>query len=515
MAITWRNIEAPDMRGPAAIMESAGSLIDKGFTGLGDVFKQHQEAQKAQWEQGKEANTNNALMQLAQASTPEELAALRGQLMSSMQGQGRQVDALGVLEKFDAQMKNLRQSAQDEINYKNVLRDDKEAPVIDQIKSLMAQGKFNEASALRQGNDFRDDAGLSVFGATNQRAFAQDGRLAAGEQRAVANHGMQQARFGWEQQDQAGKVRTKQTQDYLNQRLLKVMGDIQTTEENNWKVLQKTAGEMNIPLGKDGLPVLDTKNPEQVAAFKTRLAENGAAPFDASGYFNKTVQGLIAEAPTLGVKPQDILNFVSNAGVVQQAGKALLPEDQARLDQATTQQTELAQQRLKNLEAQQAKVLAANPYAGGPFNVEEGVVDVMSALPKDFDPVGINSNQYGWLAESVENQLRAGLPPAIAKMVVNKIGNNWGLTGDIHEAFDAEIEALAKNGTLAKMMAEAQGDSATGTPSLFEQQLQQRQQVQAEEAAKLESLRKYYRGNNGVAPTSFNNYLKGLDAYSK
>ena len=74
---------------------------------------------------------------------------------------------------------------------------------------------------------------------------------------------------------------------------------------------------------------------------------------------------------------------------------------------------------------------------------------------------------------------------------------------------------MTKNGTLAKLVSEVQGDTEAGTPSLFEQQLQQRQQVQAEEAAKLEEIRKYYRGSKGIAPTSFNNYLKGLDAYTK
>lgn len=513
MAITWRNIEAPNMRGPAAIMESASNSLNRGFAGLGDVLKQHEEAQKAQWEQGRETNTNAALMQLSQAQSPEELAALRGQLVSAMQNQGRQVDALSVLDKFDSRLSGLRKQAQDEIVYKNTLRDEQEAPVVDQIKSLIAQGKVAEAAALREGRDFRDDAGLSVFGAQNTRLFAQDKRLEAGEQRAAESQAQQRARFGWAQGDQADKVRQKDNERYLNEKLFGLVQGLQQQEQSNWDITQQTAEDMNIPLGKDGTPVLDS--PEQASAFKSRLLENGAVPLDPSAEYNKGVQRLIAEASGRGIKPQDILAFNEGVGALQQVSKSLLPEDQARLDQATAQQAEAAAQRVKRLEAQQAKVMAANPYAGGPFNVEEGVVDVMSALPEDFDPMGINSSQKEMLSGAVEQHLRDGLPPAIAKMIVTKVGDRWGITDDIDDFFNQEVEAMTKNGTLAKLVSEVQGDTEAGTPSLFEQQLQQRQQVQAEEAAKLEEIRKYYRGSKGVAPTSFNNYLKGLDAYTK
>ena len=149
-AITWRNVEAPSIGEASRAMYLGGLSIDKGFDRLGDVLKQREATDAANWEQQKVNNTNGLFNKLLGYSSPEEYQAAMasGEMQQEMAGMGAQVDQNALRQAMDKRLPELQNRVKAGIEYSNTMADSKDAPILDQVAALNAQGKVTEARAL-------------------------------------------------------------------------------------------------------------------------------------------------------------------------------------------------------------------------------------------------------------------------------------------------------------------------------------------------------------------------------
>lgn len=146
--ITWQNVAAPDFRGVSQIMGQAQDGFNTAFDGLGNSLKKREATDAANWEQQKTNNTNEYMNALGEAKTPEEFQAKQAFLAQMRQGYGAQVNQEAVRAAEESRLEVLQNRVKTGIEYDNILADSKDAPVLDQIAALNAQGKSTEARVL-------------------------------------------------------------------------------------------------------------------------------------------------------------------------------------------------------------------------------------------------------------------------------------------------------------------------------------------------------------------------------
>lgn len=176
MAITWRNIDAPSVGGAASLFQQAGQSLNNGFQGLQDVLKQYQGQEKANWDAGKEQNTQAFLDRLSQVRTPEEMAALQasGELDRLKAGFGAQIDRTAVRNALDTRGDFLRQQATNKMTYDNQAQDNADAPIRDRFLAEARQIDVSDPSKVEaQLNMLEARLAESGMSARGQAATAQ------------------------------------------------------------------------------------------------------------------------------------------------------------------------------------------------------------------------------------------------------------------------------------------------------------------------------------------------------
>ena len=148
--ITWRNIDAPDLRGSAALMGVAQQGINKGFDQFQNVLQRQQQVDEANWNQVKENNTNELRNQLFAARTPEEAQAVQAQIMERMNTLGAQVDQNAIRTAMDGRIPLLQQRAKAEIDYNNAMTDAKDEPILKRLQSLALQNPIAAAAEMHE-----------------------------------------------------------------------------------------------------------------------------------------------------------------------------------------------------------------------------------------------------------------------------------------------------------------------------------------------------------------------------
>ena len=143
--ITWRNVDAPDLRGSAGLLGVSQMGINEGFKQLQGVLQQQQKVDEANWEQVKKNNTDAFLNRLASTETPAEMAALQssGELGQMLSGFGAQVDANAARAAQDNRMGILQGRAEQDIRYKNAAQAAKDDPVLSRLNALALQDPIN------------------------------------------------------------------------------------------------------------------------------------------------------------------------------------------------------------------------------------------------------------------------------------------------------------------------------------------------------------------------------------
>lgn len=160
--ITWRNVDVNPIGEISRAMMASQSGINAGFDNLTNVLKQREAIDNANWNQQKTNNTNAFLNEMGKYATPEAYQAAldSGELQAKMAAHGAQIDQAAARQALGAQMGILQERMTKGQAFQDGQTDRTEAPIKDQIASLVAQGKTVEAKALLDQHNLRNEAAL-------------------------------------------------------------------------------------------------------------------------------------------------------------------------------------------------------------------------------------------------------------------------------------------------------------------------------------------------------------------
>lgn len=176
--ITWQNVRG-DSDGAVAMrsLELSRQTIGGSFDAFANILKQREALDMANVQAGQEGAKQAFLDQLAQAKTPEELAALQatGALDAARQGLGLNARA-AVRGAEDARLAGLRQQVTAGQQYGDTQQDRASLPIRNNIAELVAAGRYAEArESLESSTTIRDKGPILAGIAAAERARAEQG----------------------------------------------------------------------------------------------------------------------------------------------------------------------------------------------------------------------------------------------------------------------------------------------------------------------------------------------------
>ena len=197
-AITWRNIDAPDLRGVGNLMQQAAAGTTAMGNALQGAFTSWNTEQQRALDYRKEENTNKFLNDLySQYRTPEALQAAMdsGEIARRSAGFGNEVNHAAIRGAPEKLLADRQQRSVAGMEYQNKLIDNRSAGAISQIQADLYSGDPIRAEAAK--------ARISELDPTKQGEVAKMGFTALGEQtkRDQAN-----TKFTWEQAEQEHKA---------------------------------------------------------------------------------------------------------------------------------------------------------------------------------------------------------------------------------------------------------------------------------------------------------------------
>jgi hypothetical protein len=145
--ITWRNVDTPDLRGVSSIFTGAQQAINTGFNKFDSLLKQQEAMDDANWNQVKTNNSNDLQAKLLGITDAEQLKAAKQSLLEEAQSKGAQVDMPTFLKALDSRVPELQNRGLGEVNFKNALTAQEDAPLVDSYQKLVAMGKANSPEA--------------------------------------------------------------------------------------------------------------------------------------------------------------------------------------------------------------------------------------------------------------------------------------------------------------------------------------------------------------------------------
>lgn len=189
--ITWRTVNGPSLAEASRPLAFAERSFDNAFDGLKDVVKQTEATDVANWNQVKENNTQDFLNKLYAVQGAEGFKALQdsGELDRMLAANGAQIDRAAARAAMDGRLSTLQQRDRQGWEFANAALDQKEAPVVDQVKGLLAQGNLEGAKPLIAGLSARGQA--SMLGALDQR------------ERQLIERARGDTEFGWKGAEEA------------------------------------------------------------------------------------------------------------------------------------------------------------------------------------------------------------------------------------------------------------------------------------------------------------------------
>jgi hypothetical protein len=191
--ITWQTINAPSFGEANRLMGLAQQSIlgafDNGKTALADTDKFNQEL----WKRQDQDATQDALGKVYQAQTVDQMNALNqsGVLDQATAANGARIDRAAVNALRDGRVGTLQQREKQAWEFANAVLDQKEAPVVDQVKGLLAQGDLAGAKPLI--------AGLSARGQANMLTALDQ------KERQLVERARGDTEFGWKGAEEAFK----------------------------------------------------------------------------------------------------------------------------------------------------------------------------------------------------------------------------------------------------------------------------------------------------------------------
>lgn len=198
-AITWRNVDAPNLLGVSQMMRVGQQGINDGLDGIGDVLKKQQEVEAANWQTQKTNNTNNLYNKLMGFTTPEEYQAGAAGLQQEMSGMGAQVDQAAFRQALDKRLPELQQRSVQGQQYKDQQLDVQSRPIVDRLSTM----------AMSEDKDLRTSAKAALLQYQNEGLIRNPAELAAKIDRAdytFTERGRETEKFGFDKEAEKRKA---------------------------------------------------------------------------------------------------------------------------------------------------------------------------------------------------------------------------------------------------------------------------------------------------------------------
>lgn len=176
MAITWRNVDAPNFTGANLLLRDAGDRISTGFEGFRKVFDENTQNQQKALEQTKDYNTGQFLDRLAGYRDPAALEAAiqRGEINQLRQQFGGMINQDQVRNAVDERGSFLRKDATERMTFENTAQDHKDAPILNGLLAEARQIDIGDPKQVEtQLNQLEQRLGQSGLSTRGQATAAQ------------------------------------------------------------------------------------------------------------------------------------------------------------------------------------------------------------------------------------------------------------------------------------------------------------------------------------------------------
>ena len=144
--ITWRNVDAPDLRGASSMLNLAQHGFNSGFDQLNNVLRTEQATTDANWKVQRDNNTQAFLNSINQYRTPEEYqAALASGALNAGQ-YGAQIDQAAVRSALDGRLSVLQDRTVKANQFADQAQERNAQPIVDRLNTMA----LSEDKAVRQ-----------------------------------------------------------------------------------------------------------------------------------------------------------------------------------------------------------------------------------------------------------------------------------------------------------------------------------------------------------------------------
>lgn len=279
-AITWRNVDAPDNRGAAALLQGAQNSINMGFDKFGEIIKQREAGIAAQEVKQKADNTEALYSAISQQfNTPEKYqAGLESGEIAGLATSFGDVDKAGARRFMSQQLTTLQNQARTSGEYADYSRDRTEQPDRELIAADIAQRRFAEARQKLETGTLRNESALYKAIDAGQQQDVERGYKAADAEHLtktrpldLANKRAQNNALSAAAAERTGTAGVK---GFFGET---VRNYTQAQAAYNGQVT-RLATDLAIPVDKAGVPDFTRATPEVMGQFKTALKDIAPPP---------------------------------------------------------------------------------------------------------------------------------------------------------------------------------------------------------------------------------------------
>lgn len=155
--ITWQNVNAPSLSDSIRPIEQAQRSIGASFDSLGNLLKQREATDTANWNQTKDNNTQEFLNQLYAVQGADNFKKLQqsGELDRLISANGAQIDRAAARSALDGRLSTLQGRDVQEITYNNTMLDDAQAGEVRRINTLALTDPKAASAELAKNPDLR------------------------------------------------------------------------------------------------------------------------------------------------------------------------------------------------------------------------------------------------------------------------------------------------------------------------------------------------------------------------
>jgi hypothetical protein len=362
--ITWRNVQGPSLADASRPLEAARLTLNSGFDNFNNLIKGVENVDAANWQQQKENNTQDFLNKIYAVQGAEGYKALQqsGELDRMIAANGAQIDRAAARAAMDGRLATLQQRDQAGWAYNNAALDEKEAPLVNQVKGLLAQGKTKEAipliatlsprngAAMYQSLDARQQLEIDRKRGDTRFSWEEDeakqkAALRPGEivKQDLTNQGLrnQNTLAGLNIDEKRLSIKDAAELRNLNNTLALAQQQYVARQDELGRSMGGLATSLNLPVGPTGIPRFSDMTSDQIKAFdaaadargmpKSTAYTNGDTAFANNFYDGLTKSGQFS--PGILAKFKDTIRGSFSTG----AGTSLVGNDAANRDLAYAQ----------------------------------------------------------------------------------------------------------------------------------------------------------------------------------